>query len=217
MSSSEPLNLQGEHNPTAGQSLDGGSDLALAERNVQVARLRTFLRWLLVFVVGIALLQASGAIFRPSRSGIIGTTISSIHVVLLLVAWAQMKRGRLVASVVLIGAGFVEVAIFGALGIPDALAVYVLFPLLSAVVALPFLQGRALRGISIIIALISGLIAAVAMVRLLPGGSGPSPFQKVTLIGAIGGLSGLTMLLLAQFHRRMATTLVQMRAANMAL
>src|SRR6266487_633693 len=106
MRTSGSLDAQSARNHRIDNGAIAQSDPALVERNIQVARLRQFLRWLLVFVVGFALLQITGAMIRPSMSGGASAIISSTHAVLLLVAWVQLARGRPIIAVILIGAGF---------------------------------------------------------------------------------------------------------------
>jgi rsbT co-antagonist protein RsbR len=214
MHTSEPLDAQSARNHRIDNGAIAQPDPALVERNIHVVRLRQFLRWLLVFVVAFALLQITGAIIRPSISGGASAIISSTHAVLLLVAWVQLARGRPVIAVILIGAGFAGVALFGAAGIPEALPVYILLPVLSAVVALPFLGRQALRSMTIIVTLAAGIITTLALtVRTFPAPT----LQKVMLIIAVTGISGLTMFLLEQLHRRLAETLAQTRTVNTML
>jgi len=214
MHTPEPPDAQSARNHGTNNAAIVQPDPALAERNIQIARLRQFLRWLLVFVGGFALLQITGAILRPSESGLAGSIISGTHTVLLLVAWFQLARGRPVITVILIGVGFAGVALFGAAGIPEALPVYILLPVLSAVVALPFLGRQALRSMTIIVTLAAGIITTIALtVKVFPAPT----LQKVMLIIAVSALSGLTMFLLEQLHRRLVETLTQTRAANLML
>jgi rsbT co-antagonist protein RsbR len=133
---------------------------------------------------------------------------------LLIAAWVLLARGRAEVAVILIGLGFAVVALFGAIGIPEALPVYILLPVLSAVVALPFLDPRTLRWMALLVTLAAGIITTVA---IMAQNLAASPFQRVALTIAVSSLSGLTMFLLAQLHQRLQASLADSRTINVEL
>jgi rsbT co-antagonist protein RsbR len=172
------------------------------------------LRWLLIFVAGFALLQIIGAVVNPTVSTIASAVISGAHTILLVVAWVELVRKRAIIAVILISIGFGVVALFGSFGIPEALPVYILLPVLSAVVALPFLAQRTLHWMALIATIAAGVITSLA---IFSQNIAASSFQRLALIIAVSGISGLTMFLLTQLHRRLNETLTETRAINAEL
>jgi rsbT co-antagonist protein RsbR len=181
-----------------------------------LARLRQFMFWLLLAsVASLIALVALAAIFRSPVTTML-VVIVVCFVLLMFAARLQAGRGRILPAVFLISSGILVTTIVGALVIPNLLAVLVLLSLMAVVVALPYVSGRALRGLSFatgMAAVLSAILASfVTLFEPLP--ELPAKLLQIAFVGsAIGNL----LLLLWHFHTRMTETLTEIQTANVAL
>ena len=100
--------------------------------------------------------------------------------------------------------------------LPRALPAMVFLPVLAIAMALPYISGRALLGLSIAATLTIAVSASLSeFVHLFA----PTPglLSQIIFILAVTFLCGLTLLLLWQYQRRQAETLEQVRTTNSAL
>ena len=181
-----------------------------------LARLRQFMFWLLLAsAASLIALVALAAIF-PSPVTTMLVVIVVCFVLLMFAARLQVGRSRILPAIFLISSGILVTTVVGALVIPNLLSVLVLLSLMAVVVALPYVSGRALRGLCLATgttAVLSAILASfVTLFEPLP--ELPAKLLQIAFVGsAIGNL----LLLLWHFHTRMTETLVQTRMANMAL
>jgi rsbT co-antagonist protein RsbR len=182
----------------------------------QFARLRQFIFWLLLSsVVSLIALAALAAIY-PSPVTIMLVVIIVGFVLLLIAARLQAGRGRILPAVFLVSSDILVATLAGALVIPGMLPMLVLLSLMAVVVALPYASGRTLLGLSLATALVTVLSVTLAsFVSLFD----PLPELPVKLlhIAFTGSVMGNLLLLLWHFHTRLTETLLQTRAANVAL
>jgi anti-anti-sigma regulatory factor len=186
------------------------------DQATQRARLRQFLAWIIPIVFGFALLYGGiGAVF-----GDLPTMLNSVILLgygcLLLVAWTQFRRERLRAAVLIICIGL----LIGALAItvlqPSLYPNFGVVPLLAVAIALQYLRGGHLRGL--LLACWAGIIAIVLIGEFVPYQSQLPPWLLIALrVSSLAATSGLVLLSLWQFGSRLAETLLQTQAANLAL
>jgi anti-anti-sigma regulatory factor len=182
----------------------------------QRARLRQFLAWIIPIVFGFALLYGGiGAVF-----GDLPTMLNSVILLgygcLLILAWTQFRRERLRAAVLMICIGL----LIGALAItvlqPSLYPNFGVVPLLAVAIALQYLRGGHLRGL--LIACWAGIVAIVLTGEFVPYQSQLPPWLLIALrVSSLAATSGLVLLSLWQFGSRLAETLLQTQAANIAL
>jgi len=97
--------------------------------------------------------------------------------------------------------------------LPLALPVLIFLPVLSVAMTLPYLDRQGLRNLSIAATLtttlVGGIVEFVPLVTMTP-----QLQNRVNLIVAATLMSGLTLFLLSQHHRRQTETLAGVKAAN---
>ncbi len=183
------------------------------DQPAQLARLRQFLGWMLPFNFGFAAVEgAASLVFRDAATGITAGVILCYGAILVL-AQALVHRGQLKAAVTAIAAGFLVADILIALLQPALFPALVAVPLLAVAVALPYVDGGALRR------LIAACWLATATVAMLgefvpPLTATPSWFTTVFRSSTLVTVIGLVLLLLWQFSSRLNDTLAQMQVAQ---
>jgi hypothetical protein len=151
----------------------------------------------------------------PSLNGMLGTASIYALVIVLLVARFALAR-RPVSAVVTVSVGVFVLSMVDVVLLPRALPAMVFLPVLAIAMALPYISGRALLGLSIAATLTIAVSANLSeFVHLFA----PTPglLSQIIFILAVTFLCGLTLLLLWQYQRRQAETLEQVRTTNSAL
>jgi rsbT co-antagonist protein RsbR len=180
-------------------------------------RLRRFMNWFLAAFTTLAVLM-SIVLLRmpaPSLNGMLGT--ASIYALLIVVLVARFALARRpVSAVVTVSVGVFVLSMGDVVLLPRALPAMVFLPVLAIAMALPYISGRALLGLSIAATLTIAVSASLSeFVHLFA----PTPglLSQIIFILAVTFLCGLTLLLLWQYQRRQAETLEQVRTTNSAL
>lgn len=183
---------------------------------VQLARLRQFMFWLLLGSVSALLVMTALAVVFFSPVTITLVALLFCFTLLTVVARLQAVRGRILPAVFLVSAGILIVTILGVLVIPALLPMLVLVALLAVVVALPYVSGRTLFGLSLATGVVTVLSVVLAsFVTLFE----PLPMLPVKLfqIVFVGSVISNILLLLWHFHSRLTETLAQTQMVNAAL
>jgi signal transduction histidine kinase/ActR/RegA family two-component response regulator len=182
----------------------------------QRARLRQFLIWLMPTVFCFAFLYGgTGALFGDLPT-MVNAGILFVYGCLEVFAWDQFRRGRVQAAVLITSIG----ALVGALVIttvqPALYPNFGVVPLFVVAVALQYLRGGHLRGL--ILACWCVTVAIVLVGELVPFHSElPTWLLSALRVSSLSATIGLVLFLLWQFGNRLAETLVQTKAANVAL
>jgi rsbT co-antagonist protein RsbR len=191
------------------------SAVALDDQIILQARLRRFMHWLLAAFATLAMLMTIMLLRTPTLNRGLGT--ASVYAVLvpLLVARFVLAR-RPAAAVMIISVGFFCLAMADVVLLPRALPVMVFLPVMAIAVALPYLKGRALIGLSIGATVTTGVIASLSeFVKLFQ--PAPGLLSQIIFIIAVIFMSGLTLFLLWQYQRRQIELLTQLKVANAEL
>jgi len=182
----------------------------------QLGRLRQFLFWLLMASVPATIALVALAAIFPSPATVMLVVIIVCFLLLMIVARWQAGRGQILSAVFLVSSAILVVTMAGALVIPGVLAMLVLLSLMAVVVALPYVSGQTLRGLSLATVAVAVLSVTLAsFVTLFE----PLPTMPVKLlqIAFVGSVMGNLLLLLWHFHTRLTETLAQTRESNDAL
>jgi rsbT co-antagonist protein RsbR len=186
----------------------------LDHQAVSYARLHQFLNWLLAAFSTLGLLMTIAVLRIPTVNGILGTASIYALVLVLLVARFPLAH-RPTAAVTTMSVGFFCIVADVVL-LPRALPVMVFLPVIAVAVALPYLRGQSLLGLSIAATTATAMSASLSeFVRLFA--PAPGLLSQIIFILAVTFMSGLTLFLLWQYHRRQVEILVQIKTANTAL
>jgi rsbT co-antagonist protein RsbR len=178
-------------------------------------RLRRFMNWLLAAFIILAVLMTIMLLRVPTLNRMLGTASVYGLVLVLLVARFPLAR-RPVAAVTTISVGFFCLAIADVVLLPRALSAMVFLPVMAIAVALPYLSGRTLLGLSIAATVTTAVIASLSeFVKLFQ--PAPGLLSQIIFILAVTFMCGLTLFLFWQYHRRQIETLARERTANAEL
>jgi rsbT co-antagonist protein RsbR len=178
-------------------------------------RLQRFMNWLLAAFATLAVLMTIALLRTPLLNGLLGTASVYGVVLVLLVARFVLVR-RPVAAVTTISAGFFCLAMADVVLLPRALPAMVFLPVMAIAMALPYLSGRTLLGLSVAATLTTAVIASLSeFVKLFQ----PTPglLSQIIFILAVTFMCGLTLFLFWHYHRRQSETLARLRTANAEL
>lgn len=183
----------------------------------QIARLRQFLIYITASTFGYAALGMTTFWLSRHMPTAVSTITMFVYGLALLVALTQVRRGLITLPIMIMSVGLLMTGIVIMVVLPVLLSSVVLLPMLVVVLALPYIEKRALRAIMVVclVANVATALIASFMPPLFP----PLP----PLIGHIFSISSLTsstmlvLLLLWQFSTRLNETMGQMREANTAL
>lgn len=179
----------------------------------QFARLHQFLKWAILLDFTFACLQVL-AFLRFGDLATAGTAaIMFGYGAVLLIARAQTRSGKLHRSVLVICLCLFLADIMIAFIRPTLWPTLAFVPLLGVAVALPFVGGRALRGLIGI----AGIATAVVVLfgRFITTATQlPPQFASTFLIASLLAVVALILLLLWQFSTRLTDTLNRTRAAE---
>ena len=186
------------------------------DQATQRARLRQFLAWITPIVFGFALLYGGiGVVFGDLPTMFSGVILVS-YGCLLLIAWRQFHQDRIQAAVLMVCIGPLVGALAIALLQPPLYPNFGVVPLLVVAIALQYLRGTHLR--LLIFACWAVIVAIVLAGEFVPY---QSQLPSWLLIGmrasSLAATTGLILLALWQFGSRLAETLQQTQAANLAL
>jgi rsbT co-antagonist protein RsbR len=118
--------------------------------------------------------------------------------------------------VMLISSGIFLLGLITILLLPAVLPILAIAPITAVSVALLYTEGRSLYRLCVVAVLISLVITVLSQFVVLF--DAPPPFMvTLVLISMVPAGTGLTLLLLGQFHHRLTETLAQTQAANEAL
>ena len=186
------------------------------DQTQQLARLRQFTFWLLLVSVGSLLAVAVLALIFPVPVTAMMVVLVVCFVLLVFVAHMQARRGRILPAIFLLSSGILVVTLAGVLVIPGMVSMLVLLSLMAVIVALPYVSGRILIGLSLATGVVAVLDMALASFVTLFEPLPALPIQLLQ-IAFVGSVMANLLLLLWHFHTRLTETLLQTRTANMAL
>jgi rsbT co-antagonist protein RsbR len=187
-----------------------------ADLATQSKRLRQFLRWLTPIIFGFALLYASTAIlFRDWPTAVNGGVIFG-YSCLLLVAWGQLRRGRMQQTIWITCGGLLVAVLIMAILQPALYPNLAVVPVLVVAVALPYTQGRQLRRLIVVCWLVTVIIALVG--EFVPSQSHlPIWLFTVLRVSSLVATIAFVFFLLWQFSSRLTETLLRTQEINAAL
>src|SRR5262249_18530176 len=156
-------------------------------------RLRQFMHWLLAAFGTLAGLMTILLLRTPTSNLILGiASVYGLVTVLLVARFALLHRP--VGVVTTISIGFFCLAMADVVLLPRALPVIVFLPVMAIAMALPYLSGRALLGLSIVAILTTSVVASLSeFVKLFQPASGL--LSQIIFIIAVTFMCGLTLFL----------------------
>jgi rsbT co-antagonist protein RsbR len=189
--------------------------LVLDDPRLLQKRLQRFMNWLLAAFATLAVLMTIALLRTPLLNGLLGTaSVYCVLLVLLVARFALVRRP--VAAVTTISAGFFCLAMADVVLLPRALPAMVFLPVMAIAMALPYLSGRTLLGLSVAATLTTAVIASLSeFVKLFQ--AAPGLLSQVIFILAVTFMCGLTLFLFWHYHRRQSETLARVRSANAEL
>lgn len=183
----------------------------------QLVRLRQFLVYLICSTFGFGVFGFTGFLLSKHAPTGLVSAIMFLYGVTLLIARTQVRRGKLTLPVMMMSIGLLVVGLSVMLTMPVLLSSIVLIPMVVVVLALPYVEKRALI-VVMVICLLTNIVTALINVFV------PSLFTPLpALLGQMFEISSLTsitcmvLFLLWQFSSRLTETMSQMREANAAL
>jgi rsbT co-antagonist protein RsbR len=189
--------------------------VALDDPTILQTRLRRFMSWLLAAFATLAVLMTIALLRTPTLNGMLGTASIYGLLAVLLVARFPLAH-RPVAAMTAISVGFFCLAVADVVLLPRALPVLVFLPVIAIAMALPYLRGRMLLGLSIAATLTTAVSASLSeFVRIFA--PAPGLLSQIIFIIAVALMSGLTLFLIWQYHRRQIETLMEVKTANTKL
>ena len=186
------------------------------EPTPQIIRLRQFLAWLVPIAIGFALLEAAVFLLVPLLEIGAAVAITSSYLCCLLVAQRFLRHGQVSLAVSLICGGFLAVDPLMVVVWPAVLPALAVVPVVVVAIALPYLDGKAIRrliGMSMAVA----VLVVFLSVYVPPFTTAPlwviNLLRSTTLVAA----TLLALLLLEQFRSRLSETLTHMHVAQQRL
>jgi diguanylate cyclase (GGDEF)-like protein len=182
----------------------------------QVERFGQFLGWTLSLALAFTVLQAVLLAVRPSPRAQLGAAATVVYAGLILLARRQLRRQRLLRSVMITCAGLLIVGLVGVVLAPTSAPTLVVVPLLTVMVALTYGPQSELRPLMVVAWVAGVLVDAVA--EWPPRGLAATSWATGAYrVGSLAVALGLCLLLLSQFSRRLTEALSEMKAANLSL
>ncbi len=182
----------------------------------QIIRLRQFLAWLVPIAIGFALLETAVFLLVPLLEIGAAVVITSSYLGCLLVAQRFLRHGQVSLAVSLICGGLLAVDPLIVVVWPAVLPALAVVPVVVVAIALPYLDGNAMRRLI-------GLSMAVAILVVLLSEYVPpfttAPLWVINLLRSttMVAVTLLALLLLEQFRSRLSETITQMHAAQQRL
>lgn len=183
---------------------------------VQNVQLVQFLRWLTPLVLAFTLLEGVAfLVFRDVGTGVAVTVLFGFGC-LMLVARAQVRRGRRRAAVILICVAFLSGTLIMVPAQPALIPTLAISPLMAVAVALPYTRKRVLG--LLIIASWAVIVAVGILGELIPSYSTlPAWYDSFFRVASLSTTAAVVLLLLWQFRERLMGTLEQVRTAEKRL
>lgn len=184
---------------------------------LQIARLRQFLIYLTGATFGYGVLGLVAFLLSRQIPAAVSSTTMFAYGLTLLVALTQVKRGLITLPVMIMSVGLLLSGIIMMLILPVLLSSVVLIPMLVVVLALPYVEKRALLAVMLVCLvanMVTGLISSFMPPLLEPV---PPLIGHVFSISSLTSSTMLVLLLLWQFSTRLTETMGQMRQVNTAL
>jgi PAS domain S-box-containing protein len=187
-----------------------------AHQRIHRARLRHILIWLLPINLGFALLEGIAFLLHPDAAMGIALAVTLSYSWCLLLARTQVRLGQLKVAITMICAGFLGADLFFVFVWPALLPALVLLPVLSVIIALPYIDSRPLRFLIITCWLVTVAIALVGEF-IAPRAPMSLWLTSVFRVGTLATVVALVLLLLRRFSQRLTQMLAQTQTANVAL
>jgi len=182
----------------------------------EFARFGQFIAWTTLVAFGFGGVEVLAfAVFGDHRIGAAGA-VTLGYGSCLLVAREQMRRGWIKAAVITSCTGLLVGIVLVAAVLPIAIPALTILPLVVVALALPYVQGQAMR-LLILASWGVGIFVAALSEALAPQSGIPTWFSTAFRIGSIVVALGLAFLMMWQFTSRLNDTLAQTRAINTEL
>jgi len=182
----------------------------------QIARLRQFLTWFLVAAVLATILQWIGAALAGSLAITLTGVVTGCMSITTLFAQSQLSHNKLNRAILLTCASFCVASIAMLAIIPLLLPVMILGPTIALAIALPYVDSRTLKRMSIVTWLV--VMAQAILAQVIIPLENLAPLLSSSLMVVLMCIAfPLLLLLLWQFHNRLTETLTQTQAANLSL
>ncbi|MBA3943951.1 MAG: EAL domain-containing protein [Herpetosiphonaceae bacterium] len=184
-----------------------------ADQAAQLVRLHQFLRWIVPSNFGFALIAAIGFIvFRDLPTGITAIVLILCSGVLFL-AQVLVRRERLKEAVSTICVALLGASVLIVLLQPALFPTLACIPLLAVALALPYLDGRSLRFLTVA-AFLTTIVIVLCGEFVSSWSRLPDWFVVGFRIASLTTTIGLVLVLLWQFSSRLNDTLARTRAAE---
>jgi two-component system cell cycle sensor histidine kinase/response regulator CckA len=186
------------------------------EPTPQIIRLRQFLAWLVPIAIGFALLETAVFLLVPLLEIGAAVAITSSYLCCLLVAQRFLRQGQVSLAVSLISGGLLVVDPLIVVVWPAVLPALAVVPVVVVAIALPYLDGKAMRrliGISMAVA----VLVVFLSVYVPPFTTAPLWVINLLRSTTVVAVTLLALLLLEQFRSRLSETLTHMHAAQQRL
>ncbi len=201
-----------------GRGADRGPDARATEHatdlpNLENTQLMQFLWWMVPLAFGFALLEGVAFLaFRDVGTGVTGAALFALGC-LMLVAQAQVRRGRRRTAVAIICAAFLGATLLTAPTQPILLPTFVVGSLVTVAVALSYTNRRVLG--LLIVATWTVILAIAVLSELVPYNSSlPYWYSSFFRVTSLVTAAAVVLLLLWQFRERLVGTLEQAQAAE---
>jgi two-component system, cell cycle sensor histidine kinase and response regulator CckA len=186
------------------------------ELTPQIIRLRQFLAWLVPIAISFALLETAVFLLVPLLEVGAAVVITSSYLCCLLIAQRFLRQGQVSLAVSLMCGGLLAVDPLIVVVWPAVLPALAVVPVVVVAIALPYLDGKAMRrliGISMAVA-----ILVIFLSEYVPPFT-TAPLWVITLlrITTVVAVTLLALLLLEQFRSRLTEMLMHMHAAQQRL
>jgi PAS domain S-box-containing protein len=186
------------------------------ELTPQITRLRQFLAWLVPIAIGFALLETAVFLLVPLLEVGAAVVITSSYLCCLLIAQRFLRQGQVSRAVSLMCGGLLAVDPLIVVVWPAVLPALTVMPVVVVAIALPYLDGKAMRrliGISMAVA-----VLVISLSEYVPPFT-TAPFWVIILlrITTVVAITLLALLLLEQFRSRLTEMLTHMHAAQQRL
>jgi methyl-accepting chemotaxis protein len=188
------------------------------DHSEQLARLNTFLSWMLPTIAAVTLVQ--WGILGFFFSAAIGVTSAATFLLTLLIALGRryVSGGNVQAAITAMFIGMLIAAVAITVALPSLLPATVLLPVLAVIFALPYLDSRSLTrwGITtwvvvVAVALLGDLIMPEFVTLFEPP---PTLVVHIIQMACIVPGVALIVFLIYQYHHRLTTALNRLQVVN---
>jgi two-component system cell cycle sensor histidine kinase/response regulator CckA len=186
------------------------------EPTSQSMRLRQFLAWLVPIAIGFALLETAVFLLVPLLEVGAAVAITSSYLCCLLVAQRFLRHGQISRAVSLLCGGLLAVDPLIIIVWPAVLPALTVLPVVVVAIALPYLDGKAMRPL-ISISMATALLVVFLSAYVPPFTIAPLWVSNLLRSTTVVAITLLALLLLEQFRSRLSETLAHMHAAQRRL